>query len=168
MQQQLPESADFLRQARQQGHLEGTLPIARLDRLRESLNSDAGELVARLDFGVDSDICYIKGQVQADLQVLCQRCLQPMIQPVSGNFLLGLVTSEEATSTLPEHMEPYLVSGKQQSIIAVLEDELLLSLPLVSMHSEPCSDFMLQQEKQKQVDREAASPFAVLKNLIKD
>ncbi len=168
MLQQLPETADFIQQAKRNSCFEGSWPIARLDRVRDVLNRDSGELSARVEFGSNAGGDYLKGTVKAEMEILCVRCLQPMIHNVSCSFLFGLVTSKAAMEALPEDMEPCLVTGEEQSIIAILEDELLLSLPIVSVHQEVCSEYLAEHEKQKQADKEASSPFAVLKNFITD
>jgi len=168
MRQRLPETVDFLKEIQRNSGFSGAWPIARLDRLKEQLNADSGELTTKLEFGTFAGNDYLKGTVEAELEVLCMRCMQPMTHKVSGRFLFGLVTSEKAMDALPENMEPYLVVGEEQSIIALLEDELLLSLPIVSVHEKACSEYLMEHDKQKQADKESSSPFAVLKNLITD
>lgn len=168
MLQQLPESVDFIQQAERQGCFEGSWPIAELGRIREVVDDTTGDLLAKLEFGRCSGFYCLQGHVEASLGLLCQRCLKPMVYKVSGRFKLGLVSSEEQMDELPDDMEPYLVEGEAQSIIELLEDELLLSLPIAATHKEECSAFLSEQDKQRQADKEASSPFAVLKNLKTD
>ena len=52
--------------------------------------------------------------------------------------------------------------------IDLVEDELLLSLPMVMTHNEACSGFMTEQEKAIKAEKEAAHPFAALKALKDD
>jgi len=51
----------------------------------------------------------------------------------------------------------------------MLEEELLLAIPLVAMHDTDCSDF-IQEQKQWQAEHESQqekkNPFSVLKDLI--
>jgi uncharacterized protein len=98
----------------------------------------------------------------------CQRCNQPIRQPVAGSFLFALMHSEAEIGEIPEDMEPYLLVGEEQSIIDILEDELLLSLPLVSAHNEDCSEYLREQDKRLQTEKMASSPFAALKKLMSD
>ena len=168
MSEQLPEIADFLKQAERNVSLEGHLPLARLERLSEALCDTAGELHARLNFGEIAGFHCLQGTVEASFMLICQRCISPMEHRVSGRFKFGLVLDEEEIDELPADLEPYLIEGDEQSIIELLEDELLLSLPIAAMHQEECSEFLKKHNEQKKAEKEASSPFAVLKGMKVD
>jgi len=164
MPESLPETADFLKQAERNVALEGGLPLARLERLSASLCDTDGELHATLNFGSKAGFSCLQGTVEVNLKLICQRCLYPMEHKVSGCFKFGLVLEEEIEA-LPADFEPYLIEGDEQSIIDLLEDELLLSLPIAAMHEDECSEFLKKHDEQKQAEKEASSPFAVLKEM---
>ncbi len=168
MSQPLPETADFLKQAERNVSLEGGLPLARLERLGASLCDSNGDLHARLNFGSKAGFNCLQGTVEADLKLTCQRCMYPMECKVSGRFKLGLVLDEEEIQALPTDFEPYLIEGDEQSIVDLLEDELLLCLPIAAMHEDECSEFLKKHNEQKQAEKEASSPFAVLKEMKSD
>jgi uncharacterized protein len=168
MSEQLPETADFLKQAERRVSLEGDYPLAKLERLSEALCDTAGELHARLNFGSTAGFHCLQGTVEADLKLTCQRCMGPMDFRVSGRFRFGLILDDEEIKELPTDLEPYLVEGDEQSITDLLEDELLLSLPIAAMHQEECSEFLRKHNEQKQAEKEASSPFAVLKGMKVD
>lgn len=165
MPEQLPETADFLKQAERNVSLEGSLPLASLERLSEIVSDTAGELHARLSFGDKAGFHCLTGSVEANLKLICQRCLEPMDFRASGSFKFGLVLDEEEINDLPAALEPYLVEGDEQSIIDLLEDELLLALPIAVTHQEECSEFLKKHDEQKRAEKEASSPFAVLKGM---
>jgi len=148
--------------------LEGGLPLARLERLGASLCDTHGDLHARLNFSSEAGFNCLQGTVEADLKLICQRCMSHMGHKVAGSFKLGLILDEEEIQTLPTDFEPYLIEGDEQSIIDLLEDELLLCLPIAVMHEEECSEFLKKHEEQKQAEKEASSPFAVLKGMKVD
>jgi uncharacterized protein len=168
MSEQLPETADFLKQAERNVSLEGDYPLARLERLSAALCDTTGVLHARLNFGSTAGFHCLQGTVEANLELTCQRCMNPMTYGVSGRFKFGLVLDEEEMQELPADLEPYLIEGDEQSIVDVLEDELLLSLPIAAMHDEECSEFLRKHNEQKQAEKEASSPFAVLKGMKVD
>lgn len=165
MPEQLPETADFLKQAERNVSLEGCFPLAKLERLSEVLSDNAGELNARLNFGSNAGFQCLQGSVEADLKLICQRCLEPMNQVVSAQFKFGMVLDEEETEELPAEFEPYLIEGDEQSIINLLEDELLLSLPIAPAHQNECSEFLRKHKEQGLAAKEASSPFAALKDM---
>ena len=169
---ELLETADFARQVELNRKIEGVYPIAKLTRLSETLLSNDGIVTARLEFGQCVGFACLRGRASATLSVQCQRCLKPMQTEVTGSFKFALVNSEDDFELLPEELEPYLVEGDEQSIIELIEDELLLSLPMVIVHEKDCSDYMsMQNSKIKAVikaEKEASHPFAGLKALKTD
>lgn len=166
---ELPETANFVRQVELDRTLDGVYPISKCARLGEILLSDDGYITAKLEFTRSVGIASLRGKVSAKLLVQCQRCLQPVETEVSGSFKFALVRSEEEFELLPEEFEPYLLEGEEQSIINLVEDELLLSLPMVTIHEQACSDFMSKQNEEvraaMKAEKEADNPFAALKAL---
>lgn len=164
----LSETVDFLKQAERNVRLEGAWPLAELERLSEELSNNSGELYARVNFSSGAGYLCMQGSVDATLELTCQRCLETMQHEVSGKFKFGLITSEDEADELPADVEPYLVEGEEQSLIDVLEDELLLSIPIAATHQEECSEYLRQLNEEKRVEKEKSNPFAVLKDLKLD
>ena len=165
MPKQLPETTNFLKQAERNVTLEGTMPLVKLERLSELLCNNSGELFAKLHFTSGSGYLGLHGRVEASLDLDCQRCMQPMKHDVSGQFNFGLMTSEGYEDKLPPDADPYLLEGDEQSLVEILEDELLLSIPIAATHQNECSEFLQQQNEERRVEKEKANPFAVLKDL---
>jgi uncharacterized protein len=139
-----------------------------LTRLGETLLSNEGDVTVKLDFSYKVGFACLKGYVSAKVLVECQRCLKPMETELVGGFKFALVNSEDEFDLLPEEFEPYLLEGEEQSVIDLVEDELLLSLPMVTVHDNACSVFMTKQEEAMKAQKEAAHPFAALKALKDD
>jgi len=167
MPKQLPETLNFLRQVERHYRFEGEVPVARFSRLCEVLHSESGRIEVKFEFGTSVGFASLKGRVKANLEVQCQRCLQAMQVELDSAFKFAFVHSEEEADELPEEFEPYLIEGEEQLMLPVLEDEILLSLPMVTMHEQPCSAFMSAHEEQVKASKEAAHPFAALKGLKK-
>lgn len=177
MQKQMPETVNFVHQVEINRTLEGEYPLAKFERLQEVLatNVDAiissdgssydGKVAAKIEFCQSVGIASIKGKVSATLHVDCQRCLQTMEVKVEGRFKFALISHEDEIELLPDEFEPYLLEGEEQSVIDLVEDELLLSLPMVTVHDNPCSAVMTKQQKEIAAQKEAAHPFAALKSL---
>lgn len=168
----LPESLNFVRQVELSRTIEGIYPISKLARLSETLLSNEGYITAKLEFTDSVGFASLKGKVSAKLLAECQRCLEPVETELSGSFKFALVNSVEEVELLPEEFEPYMVEGEEQSIIELIEDELLLCLPMVTIHKNDCSEYMTKQNSaikaEIKTDREAEHPFAALKVLKGD
>jgi len=169
MQKQIPETVNFVHQVEKNRILEGKYWLSQLARLQEVLSADSGnddrQVTAKVEFCHSVGFASIKGKVSATLLVECQRCLKPMEIEVEGRFKFALIDSEEEIELLPDEFEPYLLEGEEQSIVDLVEDELLLSIPMVTMHDDACSAVMVKQQKEIEAQKEAAHPFAALKNL---
>ena len=169
---ELPETANFARQVELRRTIEGVYPVSKLARLSEILLSNDGFVTARLVFGQCVGFACLKGSISTTLVAECQRCLKPLEIEVTGRFKFALVNSEDEFELLPEELEPYLIEGEKQSVIELIEDELLLSLPMVTVHKEACSDYMSKQNRKVKAaikaEKEASHPFAALKALKGD
>ncbi|MFT3817625.1 MAG: YceD family protein [Rubrivivax sp.] len=71
----------------------------------------------------------------AVLPLVCQRCLQPLLQPLALQRQFQFVRGEEAAAKLDGEVEhEVLALTRELDVHALLEDELLLDLPLVPRH----------------------------------
>lgn len=173
-QQRLPVEVDPFRMAEQGRQFKGLVKIGSLKRLVPLLESADGQFEVELAFDVDEiGIKYVCGTLQAVLEMKCQRCLELMQLPLNSEFQLALVESEVEAEQLPETYEPLVVDASPIHLLDMLEDEILLSLPQIPMHSESeCSIQPKEMNKElaEQPDRETGNtnPFAVLGKLKKD
>ena len=79
-------------------------------------------------------------KVKAEVQMLCQRCLKPVSVAVEIDRLLYLAASEAdaerlETALADEGIE-VIVTGPTLDLAGIVEDEVLLSLPIVPMHAD--------------------------------
>lgn len=168
----LPESVDAWRMVAARRSFEGTLAIASLRRLCEALANTDGEVTFVLDFGRDSlDTSYVDVRASAPLTLTCQRSLEPFVLPVAVQTRLGLITDERDEAGLPPDYEPLLVAEDGRLRPAdVIEDELLLALPLVPVNPDcrlPDEVTGRDPDKDSAGEGHSENPFAVLRELKK-
>ena len=165
----LPETLNFVRQVELNRTIEGVYPVSKLARLSEALLSNEGYITAKLEFTSSVGFASFKGTVSTILLMECQRCLDPVETELSGRFKFALVSSEEEIELLPEEFEPYMLEGEEQSVVDLIEDELLLCLPMVTIHEDDCSEYMMKQNRVIKAEIEAEKseehPFAALQAL---
>jgi uncharacterized protein len=170
------DPVDVERLANEQAVLDAAFPIASLSRLRESLASDDGAARASFRFYRVAGRPALDGEVDAEVTLTCQRCLTAMRLPIEGRLELVFVASEaEAAGELPEGLEPALAPNGRASLAAVVEDELLLSLPLVARHADPAECAQAAGPERVAAESAAAArreesvqrPFADLKDRLK-
>jgi len=168
----LPESVDAWRMVSARRSFQGEFPVAAMKRLGEALAGTEGTTRYELDFGRDEfGTAYLDVRVRAPLTLTCQRTLEPFVLPVTVDSRLGLIRSERDEAALPPEVEPLLVADDGKlSLQDVIEDELLLALPLVPVNP----DSALPEEVVGPAPEETSSsegrsdnPFAVLRELKK-
>jgi len=107
------------------------------------------------------------------LHLVCQRCLQDCAVNLDEKRRFVLVATEAEADDFPledEEQEP-LVASQQFNLLETIEDEVLLSLPLIPKHPEGFCEphatvFGLEDEDERSDERE--NPFNVLKNMKKN
>ena len=152
--------------------LKGTVPVTRMSRLNALLEAPAGEVQVELSFTRDQQgICTMHGRYQVDVALLCQRCLEPAVLGLDTDCDVGFVVSDEAAKNLPRHYEPVILDDEALDLHELIEDELLLALPVVPMHPMgTCQHPPGYQPDEAEPDEEAEkpNPFGVLAKLKRD
>jgi uncharacterized protein len=165
----LPKYMDARKIFLQREQVSGLLEIGDLRRLRGLLADDIGRVYVELSFLLDdSGKRIIKGKVKATLSVICQRCLEKFEILVGDNISLGVIESEDAALGLDSTLDPWICSDYKLSLLELVEEQLILCLPIVSHHEDPdCVNSIDYQANvnPKQGDSAKDSPFAVLRTL---
>jgi uncharacterized protein len=147
----------------------GALPPADLQRLADAvLRTDAAPPPVR--WSAQGESRPVVGgrpevwlRLQADTTVTqqCQRCLQPMAVPLAVDRGFRFVASEEEAERLDEESEDdVLVESRRFDLLALIEDELILALPLVPRH-DTCPQ-PLPLAATDHAEEAAPNPFAAL------
>jgi uncharacterized protein len=68
------------------------------------------------------------------VELICQRCLEGFRQPVNARIEMALVEGG-AGESVPEGCEPLIVEEGRLRPIDLVEDELIMALPLVPRHA---------------------------------
>ncbi|BBL69981.1 YceD family protein [Methylogaea oryzae] len=136
MTERLPDFIDPLGLVKKQADMRGTAAVAQMPRLVEAVMEPVGEVEIELHFRREGRVPTIEGRVSADLTLQCQCCLGPLAWRVDSPVKLGVVATLEEANLLPETHEPLLIGDDPQvRLLDIVEDELLLALPIIPQHS---------------------------------
>ena len=137
----LPEYLDLTRATRQPMRLTGQLRLVTLPRLTAAVADSGGAAEIELQVFTDGGQIIVQGRVQVTLGMTCQRCLESMRIPVTAALHMAWVRGEEEATRLPTGYEPLVFASGRVKLADVVEDELLLALPMAAVHesSEECS-----------------------------
>jgi len=129
----LPASIDLIRLADQGDHLSGIIPLNRMTRLLTGCRSDEGVVTVDLSFHYDGqrDMRTIIGAVETEISLNCERCLEPMTLLLRSEVnLLVLLPGQESLA----ETDDALIADGPVSLAELVENELLLALPMMPMH----------------------------------
>lgn len=162
----LPRQGDPRKFAQQGVTLEGFIPVADLPRIIDATENSLGNVQVMLEFKVSEEgKRAVTGQAAAELSLVCQRCLEPVVVSVESNISLAIVWDEEAAKALPQHFDPWITGEGAADLYDMVEEELLLSLPAVAYHEESCIDNKLYSSGKPVEVKKEKNPFQVLEQL---
>lgn len=170
-----PQHLDVLSFARDAISLKGEGQLVDWPRLAEEQRTGtllAGPVVWQLHGRLvpqsgGSDEIWLDVQACVQLPMQCQRCLTPVLETVEAERSFRFVADEATAAALDDEAEEdILVFSRDFDALALVEDELILSLPLVPLH-EVCPEQvpMSAVDPEFEVAAERPNPFGVLAGL---
>lgn len=167
--QLLPAQIAPYKFARQARHLKGFLSLGDMKRLQEALASSNGQIDVDLKFGRDEGGTHFAvGSLHATVEMVCQRCMAAMPVEFSAEVRLGFCTSADKAERIPDSYESCVVEEEPVALVELIEDELILALPLVASHPEQSCQPWLEKNKaelevvERKIAKERKNPFAAL------
>jgi uncharacterized protein len=148
-----------------------------------AVDSATGDVEVELHFAINErNVPCVRGHIRTEVGLRCQRCMQDMSWPIDNQFELLMVESEAEAEQLGEECDVLLLDEQLQSISELVEDEILLSLPIVPKHEvgticadsvnsgneaveEIAEQAMPSAEEAATEDQVKENPFAVLAEL---
>jgi uncharacterized protein len=167
-----PVRVDPLKSVDEETVYSGTISVSELERLQGFLQDNSGQSQVEIKFGHDEQgTPLLRGQCQAQVRMICQRCMNPVDVDLSTDFELGIAFSDEQAKHLPKQYEPIIAKRDDLELLPVIEDELILSLPMYAYHAS-CDENELvakvEEIESVPVETEALNnAFSVLEQLKK-
>lgn len=169
----IPTRVNHRKLAMEKRKIEGSIPIDQLGRFSELVEASTGEVGVSLSFRKGRKRSNLMvGRAIAEVSLQCQNCMQPVDYRIEANYRHLLLSDEAQLADLDEEEDGIVCDDDMVAVADLIEDELLLALPMVARHeSEQCSpeDDQLQDyqtEAPEAVD--TYKPFAGLAELTKD
>ncbi|MFQ6023669.1 MAG: YceD family protein [Acidiferrobacterales bacterium] len=162
----LSATVDPIKLADARAHISGKLPLKTMGRLRVLCLDTEAQARVSLHFERSSDqgLRRMHGRISVRLHVACQRCLERMTLVLKAEPSLIVVKAGEHTDLL-EHETEVLVADKPVALSKIVEDELLLAMPMIPMHDVSECPAAAHMAAQRNSDQTPANPFSVLGRL---
>lgn len=177
MSDRLPNIIDLTRVSTQGADYVGHFSLSGMPRLADVLTHTQGD--CELDGAIEYNASRTKGErwsvvgsIKTTLSLQCQRCLDDMALEVDAPLNVLVVQAQYTPSEDTEIPVFELDDQGQLDLNALVEEELLLHIPLVAKHDsiEACNQDMLGRATEYVLEPEAEikqNPFAVLQQLKK-
>lgn len=143
---------------------QGELTLAELERLSADAQADT-PLMVLVDLTKKDGILWLTYEVKGCLSVVCQRCLSPLMVDVSGVYQMALLDNDAQIDQVADQEYVLLSELGNPSHLPIkdlLEDELILALPLSPRHDD-CE--LLTNSVGDLPDKSDDNPFAILASL---
>lgn len=164
MQGKLQRRYQIQKEASRNGYFQGDIESRALAKLVGKFASDQAKVTVNFEFAdSDYDCPVLNGRLETSLRVVCQRCLKVMDLAMKIDFNLLIDAPDELAhdSTL----DTIYSDNGTIDIFEVVEEELILALPLVAMHdNSSCNEHWRPQGELPDVARNE-NPFSVLRKL---
>ncbi len=139
--------------------------MARMEKLVAGTD---GEVEYTINFATDADgRAFINGALHSQITMCCQRCLRLFKMPVSSDFVVSPVVDDTQAKDLPAEYEPVSLHAGKLDIEELIEDELILVMPLMAMHDEQdpnCQQATISAET-TDIMQDKKNPFQILQKL---
>src|SRR4051812_6770876 len=127
---------DIDRLADGEADVDFAVPLAELPRLRSKIASVEGLVRGRVHFTRESGLVVADLTVSGEATMSCQRCLAAMSEPVNSEVRVALIPGEGGGGRGREPLERVWAAGGRVTVGELVEEELLLELPIVPLHVE--------------------------------
>jgi uncharacterized protein len=145
------------------------IPLSRMARLVGELAAPAGMASGIVRFSRQRGFPVAEVQVAADVTVVCQRCLKPMVAHLGAGSRVFLPTSEAAVERVPDDAELMLAPEGRLRLGELVEEDLLLALPFFApLHDDEsrCAQRDEAATTEAPVAEDVQRPFAALGDLM--
>ncbi len=149
--------------AQKSHEIRGTIAPRDLGRMHDILFSDDGELFYQLHGGKNSrGQLEIRLELEGELSLICQRCMGPFKHVVDTTASFVIVPDEASLPDPEDELDDadYLVAEQRFDVGALIEDEIILGLPMAPLHEAAECGLKTAAAGEKK-----ESPFKVLQGL---
>ncbi|MGY8872936.1 MAG: YceD family protein [Pseudomonadales bacterium] len=163
----LPKIVDPRKLAEREVRITGQASVKEMPRVRSYLCEDGDVIDVNLLFSLDERrIRIITGDAKGRVHMTCQRCLEAVQVDVQADFNLAIAFNEERAKQLPRYYDPLIVEDEEIELLQVIEEELILSLPLVPYHTDCSIQTQFgDADMAEKPENEKPNPFKVLAQL---
>ncbi|NQZ79782.1 MAG: 23S rRNA accumulation protein YceD [Colwellia sp.] len=164
----LPITIDPKRSAQRKLVCEGRFELSGMNRLLAVCENTSEQVKVNVNFNMDErGLIVISGTSSVLVTLICQRCTDAFEQLLEVSFTFSPVKDADEEAELPSYYDAIeLDENGEINLRELVEDELLLEIPLIPRHSiEDCKAPADSVWGELPEELEKPNPFDVLKQL---
>jgi len=168
MQNMLKRTYSVKKERSQKSTFSGVVSESQFPRLAESVVNVLGSIDINFKiFDGYGALPEIQGEYKASVTLQCQRCLENLDADINHSFHFYIGREDQVDCESEGYEVVNTDDGDLLDVISLVEDDIILNLPLVPKHETDCNEYLL--DLKKQVDalpkETKKNPFAVLEGL---
>ena len=158
--------------ARREGEVRFSWKVSDFERLKTLLYSQEGNVEVTINALFDDRRrCLLRTNIVAEVLLECQTTFTAITHNIEKQVTFCAVVTESRFAEVEEEFEPVLIEDEYIDVKQLIEDELILSIPIVANKplEELGAEMKFGELDEEAIAREkaASNPFAVLKDLKK-
>ncbi|MDM4767497.1 DUF177 domain-containing protein [Pelomonas sp. SE-A7] len=173
-----PRKLDVAAFAQDAGSLQGEWPATSLGRMAEMAAPEApAEQWPPVRWSAEGELHEPRGgesqvwlhlKIDASAALTCQRCLKPVTEALALEHSFRFAKDEATAAELDANSdEDVLELSRSFDLAELIEDEILLALPLVPRHDSCPQPLAVPASVDEEIEEERPNPFAALAALKK-
>ena len=159
----LPDQIKLFNFAKKEIGLSGIYQISDFPKISEIARNIKDNVRVDLSFYLKNNKTpCVKGIIELDIVLECQRCLNDLSIALKTDFNLAFVRNVQESDELDSLYEIYVIEDEELATHDLISDEILLSIPMVPTHDYGCIDEINEQEI---IGEKSENPFTILKKI---
>ena len=163
----MPKSIDPFKFCKKKTAISGQIDVRQLKRLSKIASTETGVVTIDLVFEKNSSrVNHVHGSIDAVISLICQNCLKEFDTEFHLEMALAFVTSESGMMKV-EPMESVIVEDSKVDLFHLIEDELILALPISAKHKD-CKKIIHNSQLGEIIEEtieKKENPFEILKQM---
>src|SRR3954468_13238701 len=150
--------SDVDRLADRQADIAFEIPLSHLPRVQAQIAGAKGTVRGVAHFRREAGFRVAEVELEGEAKLVCQRCLAPLAWPFASEARVAILANEKDADGVPQELETVHAPDDRIRVADLVEEELLLTLPLVPLHESAEECQTVQDEVPASAEEAAPAP----------
>lgn len=170
---QIPGKVNHRKLCQEKREIKGLMPVDQLVRFTDAVDTTVSDVEVKLAFRKGRQRKGLMvGRAAVRVSLICQNCMQPVECQIEASYRHALLSDQSQFDDLHEDEDGLVCDSDMVAVADLIEDELLLALPMVARHESgqcaPEDDQLEDYQSEPAEPVDTYKPFAGLAELTKE